>query len=257
MNNQPKLKDILSEAFNKPNTIMLDNMRLYEVDLHRIISTYSKNGFIIISAWRSARTEFGDEATPEQIQELMARNKQNDKELKQQIRTSGYGYVPTWGGYKEKLKNPETREFLVDPKTGENLYADTKTPEPSYIVMARESATTVCRPKNPDRLKELGQKWCAQFNQDSFLWAPPISEDTNIYFITKDGNIDNTFEGPMSINDLTQEYYSQLRKGQKRRFTVTESGNKSIDNFIFYMRDQPHGMDEAIRRYGEIFFNLE
>jgi hypothetical protein len=259
---QPKLKDILSEELSssssvnqpKPKTIIHDNRLLYEVDLHRIMSAYTKNGFIIISAWRTAEADYGTKTpSQEQVLELKARNIENDKKLRSSIRTSGYGYVPTWGGYKEDIIDPATQKPMIDPKTGKQIDIDTKTPEPSYIVMAQEASNDT-RPNDPNKLKELGKAWTKQFNQDCFLWKPPQNSDPSAYFITSNGDVSMTFSNPTNLNDLTEKYYTQLRKGSGRRFTLKEI--KAKTDIVFYVQQAPGGMDMARRRYGELFFRF-
>ena len=52
--------------------------------------------------------------------------------------------------------------------------------------------------------------------------------------------------------DVAQEFYTQLKKGRKRRFTALPENLEKT----FYLRQHPKSVWEARRRYGEIFFRF-
>ena len=53
--------------------------------------------------------------------------------------------------------------------------------------------------------------------------------------------------------DVAQEFYTQLKKGRKRRFTALPENLEKT----FYLRQHPKSVWEARRRYGEIFFRFQ
>lgn len=215
------LKDLKSDFFP-----------LSESSMSRIISKYFDIGFIIISASRDCETIKGSLCDEEELLKQIKINRLNDKQLKSDLRQSKFGYLPVFGGFKEK--NPETGELV-----------DTPMPELSYIITSKTHKDT-----DNNKLKQLGLKLIKKYNQDSFLYKPPNSLDQNAYWIDQSGKIDMTFEGPVEPDDLTQQFYTQLRKGTKRRFTFTEG-------MIFWIPLPPAGVDIARRRYGEQFYRFK
>ncbi len=181
---------------------------LQEADLGRILTSYMDKGFIIVSAQRSAEAE--NATTPEQMASLDVRNKKNEQELKSMIRSAGFGFIPTWGGYKEKV-------LSTNPETGEKTekLVDTPKPEPSFVVPARALGKDETR-TDYEALKTLGIEIASRFNQDSFLWKPPMSVDPGAYYVDKSGNEVMSFGGPVDPNNIAQDYYTQLRKGSER-----------------------------------------
>ena len=207
-----------------------------EADLSRIVTDYMDDGFIIITSDRSCEAEQGlpsGEPCPEDLAAEQDRiNKENFPILQKTVRDAGFGYVPVLGGYKEQLPTEPG-----EPKQ----YVDTDDPEDSLLIHSR---------KKPEELKQLGIDLAKQFNQDSFFYKPPGSEDKNAYWIKQDGSIDMTFKD-FSYNDISQIYYTQLAKKPHRRFTALP------ENFQFYVRKHPVSVSEARRRYGETFFNIK
>ncbi len=246
------LKEYIKEVVRqepKPHLIRLD-----ETSFNRLVSTYFDYGFVIISANRTRGGYFGtSDITPEQEEELRKRNKKADAELKQDLRHTGFGYVPVWGGYKEKAKDPVTGETIMekDPTTGEEKpkLVDTSEPEPSYIIVGKKAAGQ--EPADPEKLKALGMQLTTKYDQDTFLWKPPNKIDKDAYYITKDGSVDMTFSEPKSIDNLTKLFYTQMRNKGKHRYTLNE------ESMTYWVRQGPDGMQEAIKRYGEEFFRFK
>ena len=58
--------------------------------------------------------------------------------------------------------------------------------------------------------------------------------------------------GDFTVDDLQQQFYTQMKKGPKHRMTALPE-NKRI---VFRMRTSPSSAFEAKRRYGEIFMNF-
>jgi hypothetical protein len=177
-----------------------------ETSLGRIMTRHWDNGFIVISANRSAEAELGRTPTPEEEAEQHKRNVENTASLKALIKAAGFGYIPVLGGFKEKV---------IDPDTGKEHLVDTPKPELSFIVPAGGDGIT-----STESLKALGQELAKKFNQDSFLYKPSTLESEKAFYITKDGNVDMEFSGEVVPNDLEQAYYTQLIK-KPGRFTLT------------------------------------
>ena len=228
MNKNPFQK-VLKEVCEQ-EVFLATYRKLNEVAFHRIFDKYFQLGFIAISANRSCEAEKGvDECSPEEVVEQEKQNRKNFVALKSDVRKSGYGFVPVRGGYQEKLDD------------GTRIQVE----EPSLIIpdMKQDSAS----------IKELGVKLCRKFNQDSFLWKPPTSEDNKAYFIDQQGQIDMSFDD-VKINDLEQMFYSYLAKGntKTKRWSLTE--NKKP---VFFIPKPPGSLQSAAGRQGEYFFLAE
>ena len=90
---------------------------------------------------------------------------------------------------------------------------------------------------------------CKKYNQDSFLFKPPSNVDRNAYWITRNGDIDMTFNDVVP-NDLEQIYFTKLRK-KSGRFSLTEGQEPAI-----FIPRSPETTADARRRYGEIFIRI-
>lgn len=218
------------------------HQRLDEVSLHRIFEKYYELGFIIISSDRSCEAEKGADCTDEEIAAQRQSNIENRKLLQKQVRKAGFSYLPVFGGYKEKVAQPD----------GSFKEADTKKPESSLIVPAMKVGG---KKHDPDSLYKLALKLiqpksAGGFNQDSFLWKPPQAEDSKAYFIDQAGNTELEFEAK-TANDLTQPYYTYLKTKWKdtKRFSMTEC-------FEVFINNHPKNASEAFTRYGEDFFKF-
>ena len=230
--NKKGLKQMIQEALNKSKWQLLN-----ETTLNRILGKYFEDGFIIITSERTCKAEKGEDCTQQEAEEQAHQNNKNMAALQSLIRSSGYGYVPTLGGYKERV---------VDKETGKETVVDTGTPEESLVVVARPD-----KGLDHTHLMQLGVELAKDFNQDSFLYKPATADDTKAYYITQDGSVDLEFSD-VSPNDLAQEYYTQLRKRRQERFSFTE-------NMIFELRipKPPASTSEARKRYREHFYRLQ
>ena len=215
---------------------------LSETSFSRIVTDYGERGYIIITSDRSCEAERnlppGKQCSEEEIAEQSEVNNSNMSELQSEIRASGYGYIPTHGGYKEDL---------IDPETGAASKVDTESPENSLVVVARPDTG-----RDHESLKEFGMSLAGRYNQDSFFYKPPNEIDTSAYYIKADGSVDMTFSD-FTINDLQQQFYTQMARGPKHRFAAIPE-NKDI---LFRVRTAPTSTFEAKRRYGEIFMKFK
>jgi hypothetical protein len=217
MNLKAISKEVVSENDSK------DFQYVDESSLNRLLTKHYKDGFIIITSYRN---ENDDTA-----------NKKSFEELKRTVRDNKYSFIPVWGAFIEDAETPDAREVK----------------EPALIIPNHKVASTAPYPE--DNLKELGIDLCKKYNQDSFLYKPAASTD-KAYYIDKSGKVVTTFTNK-TINYLTQIYFTKLfntksTKGDfsgktDKRFTFTEQ---------LYLNKSPRAMNEAIKRYGEHFFNL-
>jgi hypothetical protein len=218
------MRDIMSGWRKYSNQIRW--IPLTEARLARVMTKYMEDGFIILTSDRTCNAEKGRKCTQEEDEEQYQINKQNYQDLVAAARSSGFGYIPAVGGYKEKV---------VDPETGEESLVDTANPENSIVIVSRGDI---------DALKDFGFEVARKYNQDSFFFKPPNSEDTGAYYLTQDGSVDMSFSS-FKPEDIEQEFYTQLKK-DKRRFTA-------LPERRVHFRENPGSVWEARRRYGEIY----
>jgi len=220
-------------------------VQLTETHLARIIGPYMKIGFVGISADRNCKSQYGlgekQECSDEQKQESSAVNKENEKRIRVDLASSGFAYIPTWGG---------AREEYVDTETGETKTRDIDEQEASFLVPAQKGAT-VGEPKDPEELFALAVQLAKKYDQTDFLWKPPSAEDMNAYLVNQQGDFVVTFPD-VKVNDLSQIYFSKLRRAKEkidRRFSMVEG--------VVYLNKPPQSVSEARLRYGELFLNTK
>jgi len=223
---------------------------LSEASIWNIVTKYMDAGFIIVSADRSCEATIGaSECSEEQQEQQDHLNRENRNKLRKILKSSGFGYVPTLGGFKEKLIDKETGEVVTDPETGDPVLVDTEHPEHSFIVHSQKGAKPG---DNHEELRELGLSIASQFNQDSILYKPPNAVDPKAYYLTREGEIDMEF-ADFTVEDLDQIFYTQLAKGTQRRYThIPEHVERA-----YYIPRPPNGMQEAVKRYGETFYRMK
>lgn len=237
--NKQTLKNIISEELCKRN-VRNNWQSLSEASLHRVLSKYYELGFIIISAERSCEAEQGRKCTEEEANAQTEINRKSEHQIKKDIQAAGFGFIPSYGGFREEVINPET---------GEVHLVDNPKPEASFIIPAQKSAQATPT-EDYLQLKNLGMQLSQKYNQDSFLYKPPNKADSKAYYITKDGEVDMTFDDVVA-NDLAQIYFTKLRKSKTdRRFSLTES-------FVLWIPSPPRNFSEARKRWGEIFIRVK
>ena len=194
-----------------------------ESTLNRILDKHFKDGFIIITAYRAENSS--------------SENKKNFEQLKQIVRSNKYSFIPVYGGFIENLGTSDEKEVR----------------EPSLLIPNHIVASTKAY-ENINDLKELGIKLCKKYNQDSFLFQPTNSNKS--FYITKDGKIDMTFTGK-NVNDLAQIYFTELSKSTAKHNKFNKTNKRFTYTENLYLLASPTGLSEAIKRYGEQFFNLK
>lgn len=214
---------------------------LSEASLARVLDKYFDIGFMVITADRTCEAERGTACTEEEVAGQTQVNKNNELNLKSDISAADFGFVPTLGGFRERV---------VDPDTGEEKLIDNPRPEMSFIVPAQKRGKGVHRANDAAELRQLGMDLAQRYNQDSFLFKPPASEDGSAYWITRSGEEEMSFDNVVA-NDLEQIYFTKLRK-KPGRFSLTED-----QQFALYIPKSPKSAAEARQRYGEIFIRVE
>lgn len=231
------IENVVNEEVERIN-ILGKNTVLNEASFARVVTTYFDTGFIVITADRSCEAETGRKCSEEEEKQQSLKNKENEKKIEKMIRSAGFGYLPTYGGFKEKVVDKDGNEKLVDSPNVEK----------SFIVPSIRVASYKKR-NDYESLKNLGTQLATEFNQDSFLYKPPSEVDTNAYYIDKTGKVDMTFKD-VTANDLGQIYFTQMRKmNPNRRFTMIER--------IYLIPKPPNSTSEARNRYGEFFHRFE
>ena len=217
--------------------------KLNETTMTAIQGKYMENGFVVLTSDRSCNAELGipyGEVCPEKEAYFYEKNNIENREvLKKWVRSSGFGYTPVYGGFKEEIKDDQG-----------NVVGKMDSPEPehSLLIMARNENEKT----NHAALKELATNICEVFNQDAFFYKPPNSVDKNAYFISKDGQTMDTFTN-FVFGDLQQDYFTQLAKGKEKmqptkRFSAIPEG--------LYVPKPPLTAVEARERRGEIFITV-
>jgi hypothetical protein len=242
-------ESVMKKLLEGWNNYLAENRKNYhvlsETAFSRIVTDYAETGYIVITSDRTCEAEKGTSCSEEEDNEQTIANKSNLSQLKQDLRSSGFGYLPVLGGYKEKIKDPTTGEDVIGDD-GKPKYIDTEQPENSVIVIARDLPE-----HGHEDLKALGQSLANKYNQDSFFYKPPNSVFKGAYWIKKDGSVDMKFND-FAYNDINQIYYTMMDRGPKRRFTALPEG---IEMF-FRIKTSPKSMAEARERYGEEFITF-
>lgn len=194
-----------------------------EISLNRLFTKHLKDGFIIITTDKS----FIDD--PNIANKRFA-------ELKKEIATSGYSYIPIWGLYKK-----------INTETG-NIHDEALFEQGILVSNQKVGAHRI--PYETDQLPELGKRLAAKYHQESFLYKPQ-GEEKKAYWIDLNGAVDYEFSN-VTVNDLVQEFFTKLNKAKDnakldRRFTFTNE---------IYFNQAPDSLSEAYCRYGEQYFRV-
>tara|TARA_R110000824_G_scaffold70902_2_gene181750 strand:+ start:13587 stop:14441 length:855 start_codon:yes stop_codon:yes gene_type:complete len=254
-----------------------ERVNINETTIKRVVGQYMHYGFVVITADRTCEAEkeriFGSKepCTPEETIAQEELNIENQPKLESAIRAAGFGFVPVYGGYREKkeyiVKDGETIDSIVaqigtpkeifmqlnnldddtvlEPGSTVMIMFDTSNPEVSFLIGVPQSGKYTA-----DEVKEFAKEMTLEYHQDSFFYKPPQQVDPNAYYLLGDGSVDVTFTD-FTTNDVQQIFYTQLKKRPHERFTAL------TENMVYYLRKPPSGVAEARKRYGEEFYNLE
>lgn len=194
--------------------------KLDESTLNRLIKGHDKDGYAIISASRGDKTP--------------SENNKRFDELKEKVWSLGYSYVPVFGGYKED-------DF------GEVL-------EKSLFVLPKNKRSgDIDLEKFFSDMRELGK----EYEQDSVLVKYP--DENPRYLELSTGELGAPFDGELLLNDVTQQYFTSLKKWNVDKYGDSINGKPQRYTFTtneVYLREQPKTISEAHRRslLGEIVF---
>lgn len=168
-----KSQDVMSRYFgityNQGRPLIME-----KINLNRIITKHGDNGVINISACRSNLPP--------------AVNDERTKSLLDDIRQSGFTYMPTYGGY----RNTDVGE--------EADY------EPSFIVFNYDRQG---QPISWEALRNFGLEMCRKYNQDSVLLKAPGQDP--IYADANGNRVNDRQTDKVFKNDPEQPFFTSLK----------------------------------------------
>ena len=150
-------------------------LKLTEANLNRVSDGHEKDGYIILSAFRSDLTH--DE------------NNARTNELRDWLRDHHYSYIGVYGKYREKISNEFKLEksFIVYP----------------FDIVSKSTASWEIFEKD---LSDIAKK----YDQDSILICRP--KEKPFYKGLKPGIRDEKCFSGTKLNDVTQDYFTALKK---------------------------------------------
>lgn len=246
--NEQVMKRFYNIPTNKNKPILIE-----KVTLDRILQKHGSNGMINISANRSDKPkEYNDQKTSSLIQD---------------IKDSGFSYLPTYGGYRDKEKGIEDDY------------------EPSFVVFNYDAKTG--KPRDFQELYRHAVEWCAKYEQHSVLIKAP--NKAPIYVNGNGEKVNSTESNTYWKNDPKQEFFTSFKSKEevdkeireklmgryksychKNNIPITKDGFEEyykehlndIDsigrrytydiNFECYINPMPLQLTERLSRYGEI-----
>lgn len=238
-----ELKDVISKVLNEAVSELSSfygstqnkslPVSLSESNAKKLIDRHSNNGYIIISACRG-ESDFGLDVSKKSDKEKLSHiNNERTKSLLRDIQSLGFSYTPCYGGF---IENKGTED-------------ETTVYEQGFIVYSNKRDGSV----DFEELKDFGLAMCGKYNQDAVLIKEPNEQPA---YYNRNGDVDYKFSGDVSINDITQTYFTDLhsntqgkiKDGSKpTRFSFTES----------FISPKPQCYSESHIRFskGEIFLH--
>lgn len=227
------INNFLSEyregTYNKASLVSIN-----ENNVKRMIATHSSDGYIVISPCRGgADFNINPQDNQYSADKLAHINNKRVKEMIQDIKSAGYSYTPTYGGF---IENKGTAD-------------ETSVYERSFIIYNKNRNGQSGDFKD---LYDFGLKLCCKYNQDSFLVQAPNDKPK---YITKNGEVDFEFDGGKVFNDVSQEYFTDLHKNTDKFGDIS---NRKSTRFSFteaYVNPKPQCYSERHSRWcnGEVF----
>lgn len=236
-----KVIELMQKMGNYPNNFLNEikgntennapMVSLNELNAKSLINKHSNEGYVIVSPCKGAEF-FGINTNDKQ--KLAELNKVRIREFIDILKSSGYSYTPVYGGF---IENKGTDDE-------EKVY------ERSFIIYPYDKQGQL---KDFNELYDFALKMCKKFNQDSVLIAKP---NENPKYITKDNNVDKEFNGQISFNDISQDYFTDLHKNTHKY----DIENRTPTRFSFtecYINPAPQSYSERHIRYlnGEKFIS--
>lgn len=221
---------------------------LDEATLNRIVGRHDKVGYAIVSACRQYIYKNGtpvlvdemDSVSDEEIlsgASLRAENNKRTIALRNAIKNANYSYLPVYGGFKE-IGSENPAEY-----------------EKSFIIFNYDRKGT---PRDIDELCDFAIECGKEFYQDSVLikkpGEAPYYVTTNIEGKIGQRDTDIVFSGEYTLNDITQAYFTALKKINKSDDEI----NGKVQRFTFegvYLNPSPVGVQAKTKRHliNEIF----
>lgn len=195
-------------------------VKLTEATLNRLVKGHDKDGYIILSASRGDKTE--------------VENNRRFEELKQKVWNLGYSYIPVFGGYSEEEHGEVFEKSL-------------------FVLAKNKKEAEVDFDKFVEDMTEIG----SSYEQDSILVKYP--DKAPMYLNLSTGEFDRPFDGDIKLNDITQMYFTALKKWNADKYGDKIQGKPQRYTYTFkevYLSEQPKTISGAHRRSsnGEIVF---
>ena len=195
-------------------------VKLTEATLNRLVKGHDKDGYIILSASRGDKTD--------------AENNRRFEELKKTVWNLGYSYIPVFGGYSEEDHGEVFEKSL-------------------FVLAKNKKEAEIDFDKFVEDMREIG----SSYEQDSILVKYP--DKAPMYLNLSTGEFDRPFDGEIKLNDVTQMYFTALKKWNTDKYGDKIKGKPQRYTYTFkevYLSEQPKTLMGAHRRSsnGEIVF---
>jgi hypothetical protein len=208
-------------------------IRIDEATLHRVFDRHKDTGYIVISANRSERPDL----KTGKVERTREDNIAAYRKLHAMVKSSPFGYLPLWGGFKEAGKD------AVDP-------------EPSFMVFPKKHFDELDDGNsNFDDLMKFGMDAMTEFGQDAIMVCFPIDyydkeRAGKTTWVDKDNIVTATFGKDPVWNDRGQEFWSQDRRkgaGGYAQFARWLKGQSPWERGASSTRDNFHPTNMKIR----------
>lgn len=214
-------------------------VRIDETSYDKLTNYHLENGFVILSAFRSEYT--------------LSENRKRTRNMKNDIRDAGFGFIPVVGGYREIIKqdNPNWEKAdVISGKENERIYQTTEESVlvPNYDMKTKEPFSDF------ENLRKLAIKLGQKYDQDTVLISPPQGKAH--YVITSDryassvgstvGSVDMQFD-KMSLANIADAYFTSLAKTINKLKHKSDGGVK-FENKAYigaYIREPMHTLAGA------------
>lgn len=219
-------------------------LNLNETDYQHLLDKHVPNGYIVISAFKGGPSDpkWGGDYN-KWFREMLRRS----KELKSKINDSGYSHIPAWGGYVYKM-TPNVKEL-----------------EMSFIVLNYKRSNISVGEEGLEKLKQLGIKWCKEFEQESILYVP-FGNNEDAFLLDRNGKEDGSFNSISMTNNL-DKFFTTLSRNRDAKptgrisFSYNKINSESKLRYVkgeIYLPDNPSGIHEARKRedFGELILDM-
>lgn len=169
-------------------------MKLKETSMNRLLKLGNEYGYMCITSDRQLPSKEDGYSQKERDDQKFINNK-NRERLEHQIKSFGLSFVKVIGGYPEE----GNESVMVEEQTFFLLNYDIRTKQPI----------------NAEEFKNIGISFAKEYNQDSVLILN--AEDGKPTYYGKNGEKLFSFSGEITINDMSQIYYTCFQKSTKGR----------------------------------------